>query len=805
MIRSLETVNFRNLPDGGRFEFGEGLTIVYGLNEAGKSSMLEAVAEGLFGKTARRDPPFARWGCRNMPIVRIGLVDDEGREFRLVRNYQERRSYLDGPGVQLQNEASIEGRIREWWGLKDSDLFRHLLVVSQGQLEFKDGKSLGTQVEALAAGTPAGKPVAAIVKDIEGKIGQRAERPFKGRDGAKYDGIASELEKTRAEIERVSARLREVSEHRSQLYEALQKREEERRRFDEIERVLEWAEVYVPHREADRVLRESSGLNAELRFLGGRVLELEGQEKGLARLADSLRKVEDLRTRLEAAKKSVESDKGLLERVERIRADIAQTEREIDGPEILEEDKRALDLAFSEIESLENTMNLQSLELAVRAVSPFTLRMGADRRDVKERAEVSLRGYRNEVSIEGVADMTLTNRGLAAIQEKLERCRAGLESLERRLAFSDRDSLHRRYEACKRKRDLLRDLRAVLGDRDQESLRDSVARGEREAARLQGQLDDALAAAASAAADVGPEARGLDTAERAEGALAANRSKLNSIKGELRKKEGYREALLGKRGLDYWMEREAELRVRLAGIAVPESEIVREMRSAPDGSDEPERLLRGLREEKERMQRAIADLGAKIEGIQGRLHNAPTYEDLVSMKEEENRLAELKSRAEEHHEVLTIVRDTLLQAYGRVKAGLTSAIEREAGKVFTTVTRGRYSAVKLDIGNEIGLSVVDDSGRVREVNEQALKKREFSEGTLQQLYLSVRLGVSRALLGGRSLPLFLDDALADFDDERFRAAMEVLGELARSGQQVVLFTCHRRHAACSVDYVEVAV
>jgi uncharacterized protein YhaN len=64
-----------------------------------------------------------------------------------------------------------------------------------------------------------------------------------------------------------------------------------------------------------------------------------------------------------------------------------------------------------------------------------------------------------------------------------------------------------------------------------------------------------------------------------------------------------------------------------------------------------------------------------------------------------------------------------------------------------------------------------------------------SEGTIDQLYLALRLAVARELTP--SAPLVLDDALVRFDDIRHAAAMEILRQEAES-RQVILFTCQGR-------------
>jgi uncharacterized protein YhaN len=68
---------------------------------------------------------------------------------------------------------------------------------------------------------------------------------------------------------------------------------------------------------------------------------------------------------------------------------------------------------------------------------------------------------------------------------------------------------------------------------------------------------------------------------------------------------------------------------------------------------------------------------------------------------------------------------------------------------------------------------------------------KLSTGTAQQLYLALRLAYIDSLGGrGPALPVLMDDILVNFDDERRADTAELLVEFA-AGRQVVLFTCHR--------------
>ena len=76
------------------------------------------------------------------------------------------------------------------------------------------------------------------------------------------------------------------------------------------------------------------------------------------------------------------------------------------------------------------------------------------------------------------------------------------------------------------------------------------------------------------------------------------------------------------------------------------------------------------------------------------------------------------------------------------------------------------------------------------VGENTLENSKFrSDGTVDQLYLALRLAVAEALTP--NAPLVLDDALVRFDDTRLAQAMDILKDSAKQ-KQVIVFTCHKR-------------
>ncbi|KKC27915.1 YhaN family protein [Sphingomonas sp. SRS2] len=112
-----------------------------------------------------------------------------------------------------------------------------------------------------------------------------------------------------------------------------------------------------------------------------------------------------------------------------------------------------------------------------------------------------------------------------------------------------------------------------------------------------------------------------------------------------------------------------------------------------------------------------------------------------------------------------------------------------AGEIFSTLTLGRYAALRIDNDGSTPrlLGLRDDRRTVVEVDA-------MSEGTTDQLFLALRLAaVEQSVAAGVRLPFLADDLFVNFDDQRSEAGFRVLAELARSTQ--VLFFTHHIHLA----------
>lgn len=140
--------------------------------------------------------------------------------------------------------------------------------------------------------------------------------------------------------------------------------------------------------------------------------------------------------------------------------------------------------------------------------------------------------------------------------------------------------------------------------------------------------------------------------------------------------------------------------------------------------------------------------------------------------------------------------------------GLASSDNRplldHAGRMLEKLTGGRWAALRADdTGGPRTLSVIRGDG-------ERLGTSELSEGTVDQVFLALRLAAvaelhgERIAAGEQALPLVLDDVLMTFDESRTTSALEVLADLA-PGLQVIVFTHHDfvADAAAELDRITV--
>lgn len=105
-------------------------------------------------------------------------------------------------------------------------------------------------------------------------------------------------------------------------------------------------------------------------------------------------------------------------------------------------------------------------------------------------------------------------------------------------------------------------------------------------------------------------------------------------------------------------------------------------------------------------------------------------------------------------------------------------LNRKVSEIMKEVTKDKYTDIKVDENLDVKVGW----------NHDYILLDRLSAGTMDQVYLALRLAVADILLDKEEMPLLLDDSFALYDDNRIKA---VINKLIQR-EQVILFTCHKR-------------
>ena len=173
------------------------------------------------------------------------------------------------------------------------------------------------------------------------------------------------------------------------------------------------------------------------------------------------------------------------------------------------------------------------------------------------------------------------------------------------------------------------------------------------------------------------------------------------------------------------------------------------------------------------LQHVISDLRDTLQEKETRLFNIEEEIQKSCARTESMR------RREEDILALQMACDEILRISKSYYEQMEDMLNEEISRMVSLFTTGKYDSVRL---NEKGRLSVQTEGR--EVVPEAL-----SRGTLEQIYLALRIAVGNVVTKEEQLPILLDEAFAMYDDERLLYTLKTLEKL---GNQILIFTCQKR-------------
>lgn len=160
----------------------------------------------------------------------------------------------------------------------------------------------------------------------------------------------------------------------------------------------------------------------------------------------------------------------------------------------------------------------------------------------------------------------------------------------------------------------------------------------------------------------------------------------------------------------------------------------------------------------------------------------PQQDTEQSLLEELREQKSINDNCRQEIAAIDLALEELDQITSKIHDSFGIRLNQAASDCFAQITGGKYTNLRIDEDFSIWINTRD----------KLIPIESCSRGTVEQIYLCIRLAAARILSPRETMPVILDDVFAYYDNERLA---ETLNILKRLKNQVIIFTCHTRESS----------
>ena len=138
---------------------------------------------------------------------------------------------------------------------------------------------------------------------------------------------------------------------------------------------------------------------------------------------------------------------------------------------------------------------------------------------------------------------------------------------------------------------------------------------------------------------------------------------------------------------------------------------------------------------------------------------------------------------QEEIDAIDLAQDTMTSLSTSIRDSFGLYLNKTASQLIAGITGGIYSSMSIDQNLNVFMNTPTRLVPIEQV----------SSGTMDQIYLAVRLAAAKLVQNGTdTMPLIFDDSFTLYDDDRLKTALKWLAGAYQN--QIIIFTCHQREA-----------
>lgn len=776
--------------------FEPGLNVILGPNEAGKSTLLNALRMALFMPTNYGKRVFDRQIIPFMPLsggdtVTVNLGFQVGKDiYNLTKswgNLKESKLRLPGGGLLAEAQA-VQDRLQELLVLKEGT-FNSVLFADQSGLtytfdSFSENPEATEDLASVlrkAVFETDGVSIERLSQKIEDKYNKYfsrwdmdLKRPegHRGVDNPWMKSVGSILE-TYYEKERLKQNLNDIRLYEEQVEHLVR---QIRKLSEEKANLNEFVDMNKPIVD-DARLRQR--LEAEIKALQEEQKNLREISRKWPTIEQEIRSVtqnlSDLRSRQKALTEEMhkaevyESNKSKLEKYERSAKKRSEWERAqeiLKGMKVVEKkDYESLETLHSQFTQLEASLEAGKLALTFTAKKATQFRASKDFEE--ETTHELKRGKSLELSAGGQIQIRhddwilKVKSGEVNIDDLLtsfNKVSKDYKALFKRLDITDFTSAKELYEAYKGQCEVAANLKTQFEE------------------ILEGDVYEELEALVKETAD--------EEAPRSTGSIG---KELGTVETKISQGESDIESKTNQ--LKEW-EKEYKSQDNLLDLLVEKRSEFKDLNSRqqklkplPTSVKNPDKFIQDFEEKQNTLKEKDTELSGLLiqqAGLEARAPEETQEEMAANIRVAEHHFEQVQMEGEAIKEI----RDTFSKVKMDKDSQTLNPWLEELGKILEPLTADRYKRVNLAEANLAKAVRADGLEMPFEL---------LSVGTKVGLGLALRLSMARYFLEGLEGFLVLDDPLVDMDPERQEATAKVIQNFAGE-KQILIATCHPIHA-----------
>ncbi|MBD3382417.1 MAG: AAA family ATPase [candidate division Zixibacteria bacterium] len=287
-IRRLEILRYKNIESFSA-ELSDGVNVISGLNESGKSTLVEALTDLLFTdpeSTAKRLKENKSWN--ETQSFELSMDFETGsKRYRLKKNFDVGLTLLTNleSGEEIDNHRKIQSIINNSLGLANKDIYLATSTIRQDEIDLvsRSSDAIKDKLEGLITGGKEEVLASEALKKVEGRIQEIK------KEGHKHLGVLQKLQKKKQEmiyeLDKAKREIEIVTKNRAKLKETQSLLEGIRTEYQAKKSQMEKAARAAENEERRKNLEERySDLN-------NRVKSIKSSDQLLAELKNEISKL----------------------------------------------------------------------------------------------------------------------------------------------------------------------------------------------------------------------------------------------------------------------------------------------------------------------------------------------------------------------------------------------------------------------------------------------------------------------------------------------------------------------------------